>query len=274
MKTPILNIENRGRAVWTPPAERSGDGAFGSRRGASVRDASAQSGVALRLPPQTKTLPRSDRSSTPRCCHIPIALFVFSLVLSLCLTGCLSRPALVHQTFALQTPAITNTAPATGRVLVLRPVEVSPLFAGQALVYRTGPNAYETDPYAGFLVPPSRALAIPVRAYLANSGAFADVVEPGSLLTAGQQLQVYVTELYGDFRQPAQPAAVLSLRMVLATAEGNVILQKVYSRSMPLQKNTATAVVAGYDQALAGIMADFSADWAAGNTGAVKPGNQ
>ena len=192
------------------------------------------------------------------------AAFLLSLALGLCLTGCLSRPALVHQTFALQTPAITNTPSASGSVLVLRPVEVSPLFASQALVYRTGPNAYETDPYAGFLVPPGRALAIPVRAYLANSGAFANVVEPGSLLTPGQQLQVYITELYGDFRQPDRPAAVLSLRLVLAGTGGNVIFQKEYSRSAPLKQNTAAQVVAGYDQALAGIMADFTADLAAG----------
>jgi len=187
-------------------------------------------------------------------CLLPIAV-------SLLLTGCLSKPALQHQAFALQTPTVTNTAP-TGPVLLLRTLEVSPLFASQALVYRTGPNTYETDPYAGFLVPPGRTLAIPLRAYLANSGAFAAVVAPGSLLNADEVVQVQVTELYGDFRQPSQPAAVLSLRMVFAATGGNVILQKDYSRTVPLKKNTAAEVVAGYDQALAGIMADVAADLA------------
>jgi len=189
-------------------------------------------------------------------------LFLPALVAALFLAGCLSRPALVHQTFALQTPAVTNTPASGGSVLVLRSLEVSPLFASQALVYRLGPNAYDTDPYAGFLTPPGRALAIPIRAYLANSGVFASVVEPGSLLTADQELQVYVAELYGDFRQPTQPAAVLSLRLVLATSDGKVILQKNYSRSVSVPANTAAAVMAGYDQALAGIMADVAADLA------------
>lgn len=192
-----------------------------------------------------------------------LASFRFSIVLGLLLTGCLSRPSLVHQDFALQTPAAAGAAPAGHAVLAVRPIEVSPLFAGRALVYRTGPNTYETDPYAGFLVAPHDALGIPIRAHLANSGLFASVVEPGSLLTADQVLQVRVVELYGDFRQPGQPAAVLSLRMVFAAAGGNILLQKDYSRSVPLKKNTAAEVVAGYDQALAAIMADVAGDLAA-----------
>ena len=193
-------------------------------------------------------------------------LFLLALAPVLLLAGCLSRPALVHQDFALQTPALTNTASAGHAVLAVRPVEVSPLFAGQALVYRTGPNTYETDPYAGFLVAPGEALGIPIRAYLANSGMFASVVQPGGLQTADQVLQANVTELYGDFRQPGRPAAVMSLRMVLAGAGGNVILQKDYSCSVPLKVNTAAAVVAGYDQALGEIMEQVAADVAAMRT--------
>jgi ABC-type uncharacterized transport system auxiliary subunit len=187
-------------------------------------------------------------------------LLLVAAALCLFLAGCLSKPALDRQTFALQTPAVTNTAPAGQAVLVVRPVEVSPLFASQSLVYRIGPNAFETDPYARFLIPPGRALAIPIAAYLANSGAFANVVEPDSLLKADKVLQVRVTELYGDFRQPGAPAAVLSLRVVFATAGGNVLWQRDYSRSVPLKQNTAAAVVAGYDQALAEIMADVATD--------------
>ena len=121
-------------------------------------------------------------------------------------------------------------------------------------------NAYETDPYARFLVPPGRTLAIPLRAYLANSGVFAGVVEPGSLLKASQILQVNVTELYGDFRQPGHPAAVLSLRMVFADTGGRIVLQKDYSCSVPVKENTATDVVAGYDQALARIAGQVASD--------------
>lgn len=188
---------------------------------------------------------------------------LFSTALALFLTGCLSKPALVTQSFALQAPAITNATPDNpGPVLELREVQISPLFAGQALVYRIGPNEYETDPYAGFLVPPAQTVGISLRGYLSNSGRFASVISSDSPLKAGELLRVYISELYGDFRQQGHPAAVLSMRMIFTTTKGDVILEKDYTRSVPLKQNTATDVVAGYDQALAGITADLTLDLA------------
>jgi len=44
-----------GRALWSAPAERSGDGAFGGGRVCNLPSGPAsQSGVALRLPPHSK----------------------------------------------------------------------------------------------------------------------------------------------------------------------------------------------------------------------------
>ena len=183
------------------------------------------------------------------------------LAFSLLLTGCLSKPALVEQSFAFQTPAMAGPAPGKGTGnLVVPPVEVSPLFASQALVYRIGPNEYETDPYARFLVPPDQSLTIPIRGDLANSGLFSNVIGPESLLKPDKVLQVHVTELYGDFRDAKQPTAVLALRVVFANIGGDVLLQKEYSRHLAIQKNTAEAVVAGWNQALGEIMGEITSD--------------
>lgn len=188
-----------------------------------------------------------------------------SVALVCLLTGCLSRPALQRQNFALQTPAVAS--PATrpvGGVLVLRSCEISPLFAGRALVYRTGVNSYENDPYAGFLVAPDRVVALPFCAFLANSGLFTSVLEPDGLAMADQFLQIYVGDLCGDFQTPGQPAAVLSLRIVLFDAEGGkpgkVVFQKAYSRRQPISQNTAAAVVAGWNQALGEILNEIASD--------------
>ena len=197
-----------------------------------------------------------------------IALLLLPLALLLAFTGCLSRPALLCQTFALQSPAPTGAAAAKGDcILTLRTVEVSPLFQGRSLTYRTGADSYELDAYASFLVPPNRALAIPLCAYLRNSGAFQGVVEPGSLLVANTFLEVHVGELYGDFRQADKPAAVLSIRLLLFRG-GNqkgpeLLFQKDYSRSIALPAKTAAAVVAAWDKALAEIMAEATSDLAA-----------
>lgn len=187
--------------------------------------------------------------------------------MTLLFTGCLSRPALVHHTYALSGPVQSEAAvKPSGPVLMLRSCTVSPLFEDRAFAYRIGPEAYERDPYAGFLVRPGTALAIPVRDYLRHSGAFREVIESGSMLAADRWLEVYVSELYGDFRTRGQPAAVLTMRFAFFSSEGgkpsNVGLERSYTRRIPLAENTAASVAAGWNQALAEIMAEVTAQLA------------
>ena len=186
--------------------------------------------------------------------------FGLSLLASaLFLSGCLSRPALTHQTFALQTPSLTKSLDARGKgVLAIRAVQVCPLFESRSFVYRVGTDQYEADPYAEFLVPPSRALAIPIQGCLRDSGVFQAVAEPGSQLEANTFLEVYVRELYGDFRTSEQSAAVLSMTFVLFDVEPGrpqrLLLHKEYFQRVPLKEKTAAALAAGWNQALAEIM--------------------
>jgi len=180
-------------------------------------------------------------------------------------TGCLSRPALVRQAFALENPSLTGVPAKKGEgVLAIRSCDVSPLFEGRAFVYRIGAEAYEVDPYAGFLIPPARALAIPLRASLRGSGIFRDVAEPGSLLQPDRLLEVHVAELYGDFRPLAAPAAVLSMRFLFFRVEKGlppvVWFERNYSRRMALPENSAGSLIGGWNKALAEIMNEVVAD--------------
>jgi cholesterol transport system auxiliary component len=203
-----------------------------------------------------------------------MARWLLPFALGIVLTGCLSRPALVQQTFALQaTRPVGTVAPKADAVLAVRVVEVSPLFEGRDFVYRTGADLYQVDPYAGFLVSPSHTLAIALRNGLRETGAFKDVVEPESQLGADIALEAHVTELYGDFRKPGPPAAVLSLRMLIfETGSGKTrqpLLEKEYSRRVPLPQKTAVALAAGWDGALASVLAEVASDFAAAQ--AVRP---
>jgi hypothetical protein len=190
----------------------------------------------------------------------------FIVLLLLC-AGCLSRPALKRQTFALESPAPATAPETKGEgVLAIRSFEISPLFAGQAFVYRIGAESYERDPYAGFIVSADRALEIPIRAWLRHSGAFQDIAEPGSLLPADRQLEIYVSELYGDLRTPSKPVAVLSMRFVFfpsgKSREPTAYRERNYSRRLDVPENTAASIVAGWNKALAEIMGQAASDLA------------
>ncbi len=198
-------------------------------------------------------------------------LYLLAAPIALALAGCLSRPALVHQTFALHLPPMVSTNHNNPQgVLAMRTVQVSPLFERRSFVYRLGADLYEADPYAEFMVPPSRALAIPMRACLRGSGFFKDVLEPGSQLEADTFLEVHAQELYGDFRKPGPPAAVLGIRLLLFDSSAPpsadpgirppLLLQKDYARRVQLNAPTAVALTAGWNEALGDIMREASLD--------------
>ena len=162
--------------------------------------------------------------------------------------------------------AQSESSAGAGRVLAIRRVEVAAPFATSSFIYRTSELSYERDPYAEFLVPPAESLAPAIREYLRASGAFSSVVDPGSAQQPNTFLEVYVNQLYGDFRQPTATAAVIEARLTWLEAmngmAGNVLLQKDYSRHLPLQHRTAAAVMAGWNAGLKAIMQQAASDFA------------
>jgi cholesterol transport system auxiliary component len=194
-------------------------------------------------------------------------IFTAVLLVGVCgLTGCLSRPALNKQTFAFDAPTISATnAVASGRVLGIRSLQIAAPFDERSFVYRTGEFSYARDPYAGFLEPPTGELLAPVRGWLHDSGNFNVVTEPGSILKPDTLVEISVSRLFGDFRQPEHPAAVLTIGFVFFDAPdglpGKVILQQAYSRRIPVDAPTAAALMAGWNQALAEILAEVSSDF-------------
>src|ERR1044071_7370791 len=111
--------------------------------------------------------------------------------------GCGSGPSWKRQSFAFSLPADPPTTNATDRVVALSRVAISPTFQSRSFTYRTGDNSYEQDPYAGFLIPPERALAESMRASMRASGVFGRVVEPGSGMMPALIVEASIKELYG-----------------------------------------------------------------------------
>ena len=191
---------------------------------------------------------------------------VLLLVATCELTGCLSRPSLNKQTFTFSAPPLSTTnVTISDRVLGIRNLQIARPFDGRSLVYRTGEFSYERDPYAEFLDSPAEGLIAPVCGWLRRNGDFSAVVEAGSALKPDTQVEISVSQLFGDFRQTKHPAAILTMRFVFFDAPngvpGKVILQQEYSRSIPLSAPTAAALMEGWNQALTVILAEVSSDF-------------
>lgn len=188
-----------------------------------------------------------------------LALIVCFLAVTLAApTGCLSQPRPRKELFALTAPAVAAPTPATSHVLEVREVQVSPLYEEKGFVYRLGDQAYESDPYAAFLVSPDQMFGAALRTHLRNTGLFLNVVETGSPVDATMSLKVEIVELYADFREEGSGQAVLSLRCLLYSGERGAPTRVLYVRDLvqrvPLEQRTPTAVVAGWDGALNAII--------------------
>ena len=194
---------------------------------------------------------------------------------TLAVAGCLSKPAIVSQSFSINPPTPRTSIPSSGVVLSLARVEVAPPYAGQRLVYQVGENQFEIDPYAKFIAPPSWLLTVAIRGYLANADFVRDVTLSGSGGRPDAIVEVAVSRLTGELR-PEGSSAVLALRIRVIPQgaggrRGSEILLKDYSKTIAVPQATASAIVQGWNNGLAEIIKDFEADLRAALTASDKP---
>src|SRR5215831_4125819 len=164
------------------------------------------------------------------------------------LTGCTSGPDWTRRAYSFSTAADPPATNATTNIIALSRVAISPLFQSRSFTYRTGENAYKQDPYAGFMIPPERSLGESIRSSMRASGVFGRVVQPGSSLIPNVVAEVFINELYGDFRNPSQPIGKMKIHFICYEVEsgaaGDIILDKVYAYETQLKEKTPDALMA------------------------------
>ncbi len=207
--------------------------------------------------------PTMNRTAQKR--GVGVGLALIGLV-ALVLSGCLSKPAL-HKELFLVAPAPSagakESTPRSQEIVRLSPVTVAAPFTGRSLVYRVSETGYEIDPYAEFLVTPDRMLDGAVRQWLRRTGAFQEVLDPGSQVLPSRQAELHVTEFYGDFRSAAEPAGVVTLRLTLLPARGGpgaaaAPVTREVTRRVRANARTATAVVESLQQALGEALSELT----------------
>lgn len=194
------------------------------------------------------------------------ASFMLLFVAACGLTGCLSRPALTKQSFSFDLPAASATNVVNSNlVLGIRSLQIDTPFDGRSLVYRTGAFEYKRDPYAEFLEAPGEELLPAISEWLRRSGSFDAVVAGGGALKPDLFVEIHVSKLFGDFRQPTHPTAVIAVQFMFFDATngipGKAILKKECSRNTQLNAPTAVALMAGWNDAWGEILSEVSVDF-------------
>ena len=193
-----------------------------------------------------------------------------ALLLLVFLSGCVSLEKSYpdRRYFALELAPGKTPNSTSDRILSVASLRISPRYADRSFVYRTSTAAYEADFYNQFLTAPDSMIAEELRKGLAASELFKYVVGPANPLQPHYVLEGSINALYGDFRDPNRPVAVLEIEFFLYNqdpAAAGVSLQKRYEKSVPLSEKSPEALVKGWDQALADIVAKLVADLKAAN---------
>jgi cholesterol transport system auxiliary component len=185
---------------------------------------------------------------------------------ALVVAGCsIGKPIPQANTYVVQAPVPEATPAVASRSESLRigNVRVAAAYAGSALVYRTDDVRFVSDPYSRFIAEPGAMLADQMAAWLGRAGPFSTVTDPESTLPAHYVLEATVTELYGDFRQGKTPAAVLAVQFALIDQTGarpKAVLERAIARRVDLPQESPDALVRGYGEALAEILAALSTE--------------
>jgi len=184
-----------------------------------------------------------------------------ALALAACSIG---KPIPAPNTYVVQPPP-PQSVPAVApdpESLRIGNVRVAAAYAGNALVYRMDEVRFTSDPYSRFIADPGTMLGDQMAAWLARTGQFG-VAGPESTLPAHYLLEATVTELYGDFRPERVPAAVLAVQFALVdqtSARPKAVLERSIARRVDLPRASPDALVRGYGDALAQILAELSRD--------------
>ncbi len=132
-------------------------------------------------------------------------------------------------------------------------VDVAAPFASDGFVYRVTPGTWETDPYNQFLVSPADMMTSILRNWTRESGLYGDVAVPGAGGGQDYLIDCDLTEIYGDFSNPAAPRAVLTIEAQVfhRTDKGrDMVLRKTFTQSVRIASRTPAALVDAWNDAL------------------------
>ena len=179
-----------------------------------------------------------------------------------------SRTAAPKRTFLLDPVAPGAVAMRKPQALRVGVVNVATPFRGKAFVYRESELKYDSDFYDEFFVAPAAMLSEATARALTSANVFRRVISPGAAAADDSDyvLDGFVSECYGDAREPTKPVAVLTVTFYLSSA--NVVVPKVlwsreYRQRIPATEAAPEALARAWNTALSTVLADLARDLAA-----------
>jgi cholesterol transport system auxiliary component len=147
-------------------------------------------------------------------------------------------------------------------ILTVRPFSLSPGNHPNELTYRKKDFQYKSDYYNRFITDAGRQVAEQTRRWLADSGMFAQVVPPGSTMSATHMLEGNITRLYIDKRDKTNIQAVMSVTFYYLDISGRkpeVLYSETCDAFSAVSENKAENFIEAYNVGLKQILLNLEA---------------
>ena len=150
-----------------------------------------------------------------------------------------------------------------GAILEIRTFTIGSEFSGRQMVYRTGEVRYAPDYYNEFLIPPAMMITELTRTWLADTGLFTYVMQPGGAMMPGYVLEGDIVACYADIRDKAAPAAVLNIRVLYFKQDkgtNTLVWNHMYETREPMKNTQAESFAAATSRGLQTILQKLEVD--------------
>ncbi|ACN17976.1 conserved hypothetical protein [Desulforapulum autotrophicum HRM2] len=133
--------------------------------------------------------------------------------------------------------------------LLVKEFDMAPMYMANSFVYRRDEFQFETDYFNEFIIPPQRMITAAVKRALFDARLFSPAFPDKP---ADHRLQGRINRLYGDFRQPGHPLAVMEISLALDATD-----EKTFSKETAIKESTPQALVGGWNRLLDEIIQEF-----------------
>jgi cholesterol transport system auxiliary component len=175
-----------------------------------------------------------------------------------CLSGC-SLVGLQPYTERRDWPLVVRRAVAlpprrNGRTLLVRSVTAAPQLEARGLQWLRPDGSVHADIYEQWAVPPAEAVDDDLRQWLAASGIYTAVLEPGSRLRADLVLEAELDAFVADLPAGVARAALAGVLMDERTSPARVLLQQTFSATAKLASDNIPDLVEALRAALRDVL--------------------
>jgi len=132
-------------------------------------------------------------------------------------------------------------------------VRIASPFDERAFHYQKASQRFEADYYVNFITDPANIITGTLIDWLSREGSFATVVDGSSPVQTSRTLEGRISALYGDYRQPRAPKAVVRAKFFLldeSGADARVLFSREYEQVEPMSKMAPDALIDAWGAAL------------------------